>query len=903
MDIDVNKQKMHACAQGDVNIQTLAEVLKELRAKRLFYQYDTWKIMWDIMISVMVLYSVMAIPYRVGFRVQNPIGGAWFISDMILDCTFFIDLLLRCNTAIVDDFTEQLVLDRRRIIREYASFWLWVDLVSCIPFDLIATVAGGVTGAYATLKLVRVLRLTRLFKIVRMLKLKRLRKLIEAFTEWSPGLVSMMSLTFQLTFIAHFIACFWFYLSTEDVTGVEPPGIEYADTPWYELPDQRQVTWVTVGNLQHATELDQYCASFYWVVTTMLSVGYGEISGTNDTERIYCIFTMLFGGVVFGAVIAQVTSMIENQNPQLTAYKAKMDEVKAYLSEKRPPPHLRQKALDAYSYYLKRKSSFGERAILDGLPEELKTKLVYELYFREIKGIDLFSEAKTYDEKLFVVRVVQHMKPQRASKGETIFRAGDIAKHIVFVMSGIIRISTLVDDTQEVVVGYCSKGGFFGDIEYHKKTLRLADYKAALNCSLLSVPARVFDEACAEYPEAGAKFRKLLDYRNDNFQKASKLPPIRSPTKVSSSPRLMGSSLTAKISSCLAWTLRPITPCLKVFETDPHTSTSSLGGTISHSNTSKRRSEVKSLPSRLQLWVDGELRLPVTLGDEFKITTDEEMLTYRVMYLDTSSISFDEDSIGVDMESMSGRARRKSTINFSTKQSTPQTRHDRTGESGWEKSSEGRPASSTSGKRHHKSHGETRPGQEHAAHSVLMSVLTSIESLLTPIRKRATSLTRTLSQSGKKMGHRTRREGDSDSDSGKSEDSSTLRRQLSKKVHEEKREKFGMSEEEIQAARKHTEDLKQGGTVVYAEAGMEFFAFYNLLHPDGKRKNIWSIFISMLVIYTLITVPIQVGFNAHDSVNSGLRAWEWVVDFLLCVTLLCALTQAFTAFTMMHTSL
>ena len=50
----------------------------------------------------------------------------------------------------------------------------------------------------------------------------------------------------------------------------------------------------------------------------------------------------------------------------------------------------------------------------------------------------------------------------------------------------------------------------------------------------------------------------------------------------------------------------------------------------------------------------------------------------------------------------------------------------------------------------------------------------------------------------------------------------------------------------------------------------------------------WSIFISVLVIYTLITVPIQVGFSAHNSVRSGLRIWEWVVDFLfVCDIVVC----------------
>ena len=86
----------------------------------------------------------------------------------------------------------------------------------------------------------------------------------------------------------------------------------------------------------------------------------------------------------------------------------------------------------------------------------------------------------------------------------------------------------------------------------------------------------MFDEACEEFPN-WSQVQKLLDYRNDNFQKASKLPPIRSPTKMSSTPRLMGSSLTARIvmSKLDSASLGSM---FKVFEADPHTSTNSWGG-------------------------------------------------------------------------------------------------------------------------------------------------------------------------------------------------------------------------------------------------------------------------------------------------------------------------------------
>jgi CRP-like cAMP-binding protein len=901
-DIEIQSHKMVDSIRSHKNahIPTASEVLRELRQQNLFNPNDNWKIVWDCVVGAMVLYSVIAIPYRVGFRKESPVGGAFYIVDWMIDGWFMLDIMVTCNTAVLDESTELFILDRKKIFNIYSQFWLWIDVMSCIPFDTIATGAGGVTGAYATLRLVRVLRLARLLKIVRMFKLKRLRKTIENMNV-SPSLIAMFSLVFQITFLSHFIACFWFYLSTEDVTGVAPPDISYADSPWYDLPDQRQVTWVTVGNLQYSSELDQYVAAIYWVITTMLSVGYGEISGTNDTERIFCIFTMLVGGVVFGAVIAQVTQMIEKQNPQLSAYKAKMDEVKAYLGEKRLPSHVKVKALDAYSYYLKRKSSFGEAYILDGLPEELKTKLVYELYFREIKDITLFAQARTYAERQFVVRIVQNIKPQRAVRGESIFRAGDIAKNVVFVMSGVIRISTLVDDTQEVVVGYCSKGGFFGEIEYHKKTLRIADYKAVLNCSLLSVPTHVLDSACEEFPEAGAKFKRLLDYRSDNFQKAVKMPPIRSPTKASGRPTLLGSSLTYKASTVLSYALRPLQPCLKLFEADPHTSGTHLGGHTSD----RRKSEFtsgKSLPSRLQLFVDGELRLPVTLGDDFKMTNEEDMRTYRIMYLDTSSVVFqkeeaadngmlkrrktgmgaepptaadlDPKQLRRDLESIKDSHLRGGAVSGSSPGSS--------GIVGSGNESSG--SSPNKRKKKNKKSKNSGPG-------LFMRAMTVVKNTFMPI---ATLVGKKKKQKGKKVKSAANNDRDSDSSD---ENGPKLERELSERLEATEEGAADVpaeeTEKEARERKQKEEEIAQGGTVVYCEAGLEFFAFNNLLHPDGKWKNRWSVFISVLVVYSLLSVPIQVGFAAQSSMPLGLLVWEWVVDLLFLGDVLVCLNTSF----------
>ena len=58
------------------------------------------------------------------------------------------------------------------------------------------------------------------------------------------------------------------------------------------------------------TEL--YAASIYFTVTTMTTVGYGDISGTNTTERIINMIIEIFGVMFFATASGMLTTLIAN---------------------------------------------------------------------------------------------------------------------------------------------------------------------------------------------------------------------------------------------------------------------------------------------------------------------------------------------------------------------------------------------------------------------------------------------------------------------------------------------------------------------------------------------------------------------------------------------------------------
>merc|ERR1719163_120715 len=94
----------------------------------------------------------------------------------------------------------------------------------------------------------------------------------------SPALLKLAALLFQVCFIAHLIACFWFFVGSSSL-------------------DQYGISWFVASGLQDPDRIgdksEQYLASLYWAFTTMTTVGYGDILPTQTAERCYAIFAMI----------------------------------------------------------------------------------------------------------------------------------------------------------------------------------------------------------------------------------------------------------------------------------------------------------------------------------------------------------------------------------------------------------------------------------------------------------------------------------------------------------------------------------------------------------------------------------------------------------------------------------
>jgi len=86
-----------------------------------------------------------------------------------------------------------------------------------------------------------------------------------------------------------------------------------------------------LGGYTEYMDVQLYIISLYFTVTTIVTVGYGDITPKNSGERIICVLLMLIGVISFSIGTGILSSIIANYDTAL----AKLEEKMSTLQEMR----------------------------------------------------------------------------------------------------------------------------------------------------------------------------------------------------------------------------------------------------------------------------------------------------------------------------------------------------------------------------------------------------------------------------------------------------------------------------------------------------------------------------------------------------------------------------------------
>ncbi|KAL6478258.1 hypothetical protein MHYP_G00140930 [Metynnis hypsauchen] len=252
----------------------------------IILHYCAFKTTWDWVILILTFYTAIMVPYNVSFKTkQNNV--TWLVVDSIVDVIFLVDIVLNFHTTFVGPAGE-VISDPKLIRMNYLKTWFVIDLLSCLPYDVInafENVDEGISSLFSSLK------------VVRLLRLGRVARKLDHYIEYGAAVLVLLVCVFGLA--AHWLACIWYSIGDYEVIDEEHNSVrkdswlyllgETAGTP-YRFNSSGSGRWEGGPNKDSV-----YITSLYFTMTSLTSIGFGNIAPTTDGEKIFAVAMMMIG--------------------------------------------------------------------------------------------------------------------------------------------------------------------------------------------------------------------------------------------------------------------------------------------------------------------------------------------------------------------------------------------------------------------------------------------------------------------------------------------------------------------------------------------------------------------------------------------------------------------------------
>ncbi|XP_035385068.1 potassium voltage-gated channel subfamily H member 8 [Electrophorus electricus] len=480
-----SKIKLNKNVFGDTPALPEYKVADAKKSKFILLHFSTFKAGWDWLILLATFYVAITVPYNVCFIGDEDLTRSTTVSDIAVEILFIIDIVFSFRTTYVSK-SGQVIFDARQICIHYMTTWFIIDLVAALPFDLL----------YAFN--VSVVSVVHLLKTVRLLRLLRLLQKMDRYSQHSTVVLTLLMSMFAL--LAHWMACIWYIIGKKEMD-------HNAHTSWdigwlHELGKRLESPYGGVANGSAVgggpSLRSVYIASLYFTLSSLTSVGFGNVSANTDAEKIFSICTMLIGALMHALVFGNVTAIIQRMYSRWSSYHTRTKDLKDFIRVHHLPQALKQRMLEYFQTTWSVNNGIDSNELLKDFPDELRSDIAMHLN-KEILELAVFSSLS----RGCLRSLSLHIKTSFCAPGEYLLRQGDALQALFFVCSGSMEV--LKDGMVLAILG---KGDLIGaNLSVENRVIKTnADVKALTYCDLQCINLRGLYEVLDLYPEYSHRF-------------------------------------------------------------------------------------------------------------------------------------------------------------------------------------------------------------------------------------------------------------------------------------------------------------------------------------------------------------------------------------------------------------
>ena len=361
------------------------------------------------------------------------------IMNGIAEIIYINDVIFSFLTAYIDNYNDRLITQPSLMAKNYLYGWFFFDLIVAFPinFHIDFYMYKNPNGIFTKETFlfynndISNMKYVHLLKLLKLLKLYKiacdniiLSSIFDKAIHSRAGQNLLLIITLLLFIIfLHIFACVFIFLG-------------YNTYP----------SWITNLNLHPSSYLKIYIASFYEQTLTILGVGYGDIQLSNTNERLFSLFPLSMGVLIYSWLVSTlgkfrnkeaINAVLYEKNPKALECLHKLDKLEMIRSEYKEIKHSFYKKIYRYLKSYLEKEKFNPNAIFSNLPLKLQKELLFAMYKPIIENFIFF---KYFPNEDFIMTIILCLKPTVCIKNERIVQVGDVMEEIIFVKKGKLAL-------------------------------------------------------------------------------------------------------------------------------------------------------------------------------------------------------------------------------------------------------------------------------------------------------------------------------------------------------------------------------------------------------------------------------------------------------------------------------